>query len=1524
MKILLFLSDKIVTYSLPALVSGSYSFDVSKDEESKLINIEARDNKWVIYSTDDSFVVYDNKKIEYLPLISGKYYRLNRYNKEFIVYVIDQSNDNISTYQYSSNLSLKVGNTDDCNFKIINQYTNGIVLDFKLIEKRLFLTQSNVGVYINNRIFKGTSTYINIGDTINLFGVGITFLDKMFIVVAPKESIIVNQESANIGRFEYKPENYKSLDIKEIDLYDKSMYFTKSPRLRRQIEEKEYKIDLPPKPRDGDRLPFILTIGPMLSMGVTSMVTLINGIVIINNSEDMTWGNSWLTLVPSMAILLTTLFWPLITRYYNKHIDKVEKKKLVEEYCDYLEKKQVELEKEALLETSILKENLITTDECLRFINYKRNGFWDKRIEQNDFLEVRVGRGDTPLRVNINIQEDGFTIEEDYLKEEALKLKNRYSKLESVPIGYSFYENYITAIMGLEKLRYGFMNNIVLQLVTYYCYDEVKFVVFTNEENESKWDYLRYSGYCFNNSKTSRFFATNLESGERLSQMLNPELLYRVSSSNKDNKFNPFKPYYIVVVDDYTMYKKIDFLKNLSELDRNIGYSLIVLESALNKLPSKCLNFINLAEGKSGILKNSFDKQEIVDFIPEINYSINMMEVMKVLSNIPIEIEQGASQLPEAITFMDMEKIGKVEQLNVLNRWKSNDSTKSLKAEIGVDEEGNLLCLDLHEKYHGPHGLIAGMTGSGKSEFIITYILSMCINYSPEDVSFVLIDYKGGGLAFAFENKTTGVVLPHLAGTITNLDKSEMNRTLTSIDSEVKRRQAEFNKARDKMGESTIDIYKYQRFYHEGKLDKPIPHLFIISDEFAELKSQQPDFMDNLISIARIGRSLGVHLILATQKPSGVVNEQIWSNSKFKVCLKVQDEVDSREMLKRGDAASLKQTGRFYLQVGFDEYFVLGQSGWCGAKYFPSEKLIKQADKSINIIDEDGAVIKSVKSSNNQVKVQAEGEQLSAILGEIISVAQSQNMKVDKLWLDNVPPIVLVDDLIGKYNITFEKYNPKAIIGEYDAPERQEQGLVMFDLLKDGNTIIYGYDGVERENLLSSVIYSTTKNYSNDELNIYTIDYGSESLRSFMALPHVGDMVFAGEEDKYKNLYKMLKNEINERKKLFVNYGGEYTNYINNSNDKKPVIMVIINNYDSLFENIQDVYEELPEIIRDSNRYGIVYILTANAYGSVNSKLGQNFPNVYTLHMKDNSDYYSIFSKKSNISISNIPGRGLYETDEVHEYQTASIVEDSSKLNNYLIEYVNEQKMKYPTKAPVVPTMPEHVDLEYIKKYIKGLNSLPVGIGKYKLDTKYIDLLSNRFYFISANKIETTISFVRSIIKELNILNNKVILVDSNNMLFKDKELVTNYYSDNFDEVSKVLDTYLNDIMASDDKNDNPVIIFMGVDKYLSKLSNPDDLNVLFTKIKKSERVSVIGIESYGKIRPYMFEVWYNQSFDSSFGIWLGTGMSDQNVFKNSTFNKDMAQEYSYDMGFYVYDGISTLSKFLDFYYNEMEVDEDE
>ena len=302
--------------------------------------------------------------------------------------------------------------------------------------------------------------------------------------------------------------------------------------------------------------------------------------------------------------------------------------------------------------------------------------------------------------------------------------------------------------------------------------------------------------------------------------------------------------------------------------------------------------------------------------------------------------------------------------------------------------------------------------------YFLNNILSLAINYHPNEVQFVLIDYKGGGIAGAFENRQTVVRLPHLVGTITNLDTSEMNRTLVSIESELKRRQIKFNQVRDLLGESTIDIYKYQKLYREGKITEPISHLFIISDEFAELKKQQPEFMNQLISIARIGRSLGIHLILATQKPSGVVNDQIWSNSKFKICLKVQDRSDSMEVLKKPDAASIKEVGRFYLQVGYDEYFEIGQSGWAGAKYNPTDYVVEKIDDSIDFVNNIGYSIKTINNNMDNTQVENSGDQLTNIVRYIINLSQKNNIVTQKLWLDSIPENIYLFDLIKKYKFS--------------------------------------------------------------------------------------------------------------------------------------------------------------------------------------------------------------------------------------------------------------------------------------------------------------------------------------------------------------------------------------------------------------------------------------------------------------------------------------------------------------------------
>ena len=1509
MKIYLFLSDRLFAFSLPKDISGSYSFDYNDDEESKLINVEARDSRWVLYSTGESSIMNNNIAIDSVSLQANSFYNIKRGNSEYLIFVEDNKLNSLSIYQYSDNLNLNIGNTNNCNIKYDFGVNEEIEINIFKNNNNLTLKRVKGKVYVNS-IFVNDFINLNIGDLITIYGLKLTFLMNIILFNYYSKTIPLIDVQSGIVKYSFpNDEEPINEEVKDVDLYNQNDYYSKSPRIRRLIETKNIKLDSPPNDSKSQEMPLILTIGPMVTMGATSVVTIVNTLsrAAANNtpiSEQLP------TLIMSGAMLASMLLWPLVTRLYNKHAQKVRMKEILEKYTKYLNEKREELVNEERLQKDIISENLLSVSQCIEIINQRKINFWDKRTDQNDFLVARIGIGDQLLSVNIAYPESGFTIEESELKKQADALVQEFKYIKNIPVSYSFYDNLITAVMGNDYKTVNFINNILLQFLTFYTYEDLKLVVFTNKNNEHNWDYIKYLNHNFDNEKRIRFFASDFDSTKEVLDYLNFELNRRINQRDND-----IKPHYLIIIDDYSNVKRHDFIKNLTEQEGNLGFNLIIRENLFKNLPSKCDNFITLNDGKSGILKNSFEGQEQISFTDEIVYNVDMMAVAKILSNIPIEFEEGVGHLPDSISFLEMEKVGKVEQLNILNRWNTNDSTTSLRAEIGVDEQEELMYLDLHEKYHGPHGLIAGTTGSGKSEFIITYIISMCINYSPDDVSFILIDYKGGGLALAFENKNSGVILPHLAGTITNLDKAEMDRTLVSIDSEVKRRQRLFNDARDKLGESTMDIYKYQRHFHDGRLDEPVTHLFIICDEFAELKSQQPEFMDNLISVARIGRSLGVHLILATQKPSGVVNDQIWSNTRFRVCLKVQDESDSKEMLKNPDAAHIKQVGRYYLQVGYDEYYALGQSGWCGAKYYPSNKIVKQVDKSINFINDCGQFIKSIQASRGN-KMQAQGEQLGNILNSIIEVSNQVGKKARKLWLDNIPDIIIEDDIEKKYDIKNLPYNFDAVIGEYDAPELQEQGLVVYNLLKDGNSIIYGNDSIEREMFLDTMIYSITKNHSPEELNFYILDFGSEALRKYEKLPHSAGYATINEANRISNLFNIISDEQASRRKIFTNYGGEYAKYITSSDKKMPLLVVIINNFDTFKDNYDNmIYGILPDATRDSDRYGIVYVITAIGSNSVRSSIQQNFKTFFTYKLKDSFDYQMLFGKKKKILPREILGRGILDNGDLHEFQTCYV--NNEQNNDFINLYIAKAREKYSNYKLYLPLplLPDRVRFDDIKNYITDLTKIPLGISADDVEVQYMDFVNNTGIVISASKIDDTVPFTKSLITVFSCFKNiNLFVLDANKKLGFSNQQLKNYYIDNFKEVIENLKKYVDSLSASKSEQ-RGILVINGIDQLLKNLNDENILDELTMALKKYEKICTIFVESNSKFKSYISNKWVKNVVSTGNGVWIGKDCNNQTSIMCNV-NRSMSEKIKNDKGFVIVDSSPVMSKILDFYTN--------
>ncbi|MGM9881847.1 MAG: type VII secretion protein EssC [Bacilli bacterium] len=1529
MEISLLLSTKIVKFNLPVQVFGNFSFDENEEEEAKLINIESENNNWFLVSTT-SVSVYNGKNdyTSKVLLEKNRFYILQREANKYLIYTSDTYDNTFTKYRYNEQVNIVMGSTKNCNIYYNLPYIKDIAFTINYSNNLLNLKSNrNNLIYINNKAVNKDISIINAGDVIEIFGLKIIILNGIILINNPNNEVFINKLTAGFNDLIVNSnDNLINNELKELNLYNDDDYFSKAPRINRNIEHKDFKIDSPPTIKDEEEMPFLLEIGPRLAMAMMSLASFATAIARIA-SGNATIISQLSPLIMGISMLSATLLWPQITKKYKKKKRAKQLEKNKEKYCEYLKSKRKEIETEIKLQSDILTENLISNENCYDIALNKKTGLWSRRVEQPDFLKVRIGIGDYPADISISCPQDGFSVEEDVLKEEAMQFPKTYEYLKDVPIGYSLTQNKVTAIMGSKNKTYNFIKNIILQLATFHSFEDLKIVVFTNNENESNWNFIKNFPHNFDNNKKIRFYATDSEESKEIANYLDLQFKNRCLDENMhiiERNYMQCRPYYVIITDNYSKIRTLPILKSITEVENNYGFSLVLIENRLSKLPSKCDNFISIGDSSSSVLEGAYNNQKIINFHDEINYEINMNLVGKRLSNIPIEFDGFANKaLPNMITFLEMENVGKVEQLNIINRWKNNDPTKSLKAEIGVDEAGDLLYLDLHEKAHGPHGLIAGMTGSGKSEFIISYVLSMAINYSPNEVAFILIDYKGGGLAGAFENKATGIKLPHLAGTITNLDKAEMNRTLVSIDSEVRRRQRVFNEARDKLGESTIDIYKYQAFYREGKLDEPVPHLIIICDEFAELKSQQPDFMNNLISVARIGRSLGVHLILATQKPSGVVNDQIWSNSKFRVCLKVQEKEDSNEMLKRPDAASLKQVGRFYLQVGYNELFLLGQSAWCGAKYFPSDKVEKNVDKTIEFINNIGYVIKSVRESVNKKGPDC-GEQLANILKHIIDAGKMEKMEAKRLWLDNIPSIILINNLIIKYNLTRTPNFVDAIIGEYDDPSNQRQSILKINLNNNGNTIIYGNIGSDKEMVLDAIIYSTAIRYTTSEINYYIVDYGSEALRKFINFPHIGDIVFLGEEEKLNNLFKLIRNIIRQRKQLFAQYGGEYNNYVKNSNKSIPLIGIIVNNYDSFIENNPNVEDELIKFTRDGLRYGVFFILTANNDNSVRRKISQNFNSTLALRLNDISDYANIYGRVNRVP-KDIDGRGLVKLESIYEFQTASITEEENSSDIIRQIGINlTSQNNYNVQR--IPTLPNTVTLEYVSSYLKGINSVPIGVYKQSLDIVNYDFTSYLATFILSNTSENTATFSKALISELiKIQNLQVIVVDINKELAEIKGIVKYYYDSNPEKVINLLMEYVEKIKTIQSYTTRTLIYFQNIAKLKSKVEESSIEK--FTKlIKGLENINIIVTSDYKQLKKSAYETWYKNIQNDTDGIWIGTGLSEQNIFKISKITKEMGARYKNNFGFVIKDGMADIFKTIELKTtgNDEGVDDDE
>ena len=583
-------------------------------------------------------------------------------------------------------------------------------------------------------------------------------------------------------------------------------------------------------------------------------------------------------------------------------------------------------------------------------------------------------------------------------------------------------------------------------------------------------------------------------------------------------------------------------------------------------------------------------------------------------------------------------------------------------------------------------------------------------------MAFLLIDYKGGGMANLFKN------LPHLLGTITNLDGAQSMRALASINAEIHRRERLF-------GEFEVNhINQYQKKFKNGEATEPLPHLFLISDEFAELKVNQPDFIKELVSIARVGRSLGVHLILATQKPSGVVDDQIWSNSRFKIALKVADRSDSNEMLHTPDAAEITQTGRAYLQVGNNEVYELFQSAWSGADYQPDKDDMGIEDHTIYLINELGQyeILNEDLSGLEDVdEIKEVPTELDAIVHHIQLLCEEQEIPpVPQPWLPPLKERIALDELEEvQLTVAWGQEKPLSVLlGMADIPQAQKQEAVSINLSKDGHILLYGSPGTGKTTFLQTAGMDLARKFSPKALTMYLMDFGTNGLAPLSKLPQVADTMLLDQTEKISKFVRIMERELNRRKKLLADYGvGTLDLYRQASGQEEPAIVILLDSYEAFKEEAYEaeLFKLLVRISREGLSIGVHLLMTAGRQTNLRAQLYSNFKHQLSLPQNEAGEVRAIVgSTPLAMTMEDIKGRALMKREEVDVIQLALPVygaNDTQVLNNLRQEVASLQEAwtgQRPSAIPMVPeelTMEEFLNLPDVQEAIEN-DQIPIGL----------------------------------------------------------------------------------------------------------------------------------------------------------------------------------------------------------------------
>ena len=1267
------------------------------------------------------------------------------------------------------------------------------------------------GVLVNGR-FVNKQKDLHEYDFIFILEYAFYFYDgRLYTDLSDQNSIIIN--NLNVERI---------LDQNSTLEYPK---FNRNTRVKTILSTESIEILDPDNVREEPKKNILLTLLP--TVGTLAVSMFMRAMLFNRGKQILLLGIGMV----GMGIITSVISFVNEKKQYRKSVEDRETK-----YTEYIKNKRIEITKKREEELEALNNMYYSLSQEIQMVEDFSADLFNRDIEDEDFLDVRLGTGFSEAKAKINYRARETLDTKDELALIPEQLSEEFKYISKAPIVVGLGKINALGVVGTSEVRLNFLKTMVVDIAVRQHYSNTKLYFMFPEEQQKNFRWVRYLPHLDNEEINARNIVSDNES-----KTLVFDYLYKVLSFRETEDVT-FPRIVIIVFDSIGLRKHP--LSNYIEKANSLGATFVFFEELEEMLPNGCESIVRLdANENCGELIESGDSSKKQDFVYE---TINPDDAEKLVMRLaPVYAEEISldNTLTKNISLFELLKINNPNKIPIESNWKESNVVKSMAAPLGVDAKNEVVALDIHEKYHGPHGLVAGTTGSGKSEILQSYILSMALRFHPYEVSFVIIDFKGGGMANQF------ATLPHLIGAITNIDDREIKRSLLSIKAELKKRQRLFAEA------EVNHIDAYIKKYKNHEVTIPLPHLIVIVDEFAELKADQPDFMKELISAARIGRSLGVHLILATQKPSGVVDEQIWSNSKFKLCLKVQNKGDSNEVLKSPLAAEIREPGRAYFQVGNNEIFELFQSAYSGAPASVSEDDVKPFKVyALNLSGKHSVLFEQKKQNNG-----------TSTLTQLESIVESVSEYCNSIDLPKLPPICLppLEECILVDRKKISETSIKIPIGVYDDPDNQYQGQYSIDL-SDGNIWILGSSQMGKTNVIQNIISYTATNYSPDEIQFYILDFASGVLKQFDKLNHVSTVILPNEDDKMKSFFRIIYAEIDQRKeKLSAKGVSSFASYIDGGYKDLRQIVIVVDNINVVKELYVTVDDPFLKVVREGASLGIC-VIAANAQTTgFGYRYLSNFATRLSLTCNEETEYAFLFGS-TKMRPKNVPGRSLIRINRtLYECQTYLAFEGEREIDRAesIHKFIEECNKKYSnTTVPrlvqmpniyLKPMIPEFNREDYSSSSIVNIGLDFTDVTPVVMDLNLIGVLAVAGK-LSNGKTNVLRSILTGIVEKNENFHADIYLIDNYKKelaSFKENERVKSYSmdSESIHETLAAIDEILTsryERMRSGEysiDSDEPlqILMFSNTDIFASIVGNKESLAIYKNIITKYKNCGV-------------------------------------------------------------------------------------